>query len=69
MSHCFPTLYQRSSGNVKVELDPFNHAIKAYLKGQQMLIHLLQQQKSDLASLNAQIDKKDADKLKTVSAD
>ena len=34
-----------------------------------MLIHLIQQQKSDLGSLKAEVDKIDIDKLKTVHPD
>ena len=34
-----------------------------------MLIHLSQQQKSDLASLKAEVDKIDINKLRTIHAD
>ena len=51
MSRYFPKPWERSDGNVKVELGLSNYATK-----------------SDLASLKAEVDKVDIDKLKAVPA-
>ena len=68
MSHYFPKLYECSSGNVKVELNLRNYAIKADLKGATSVDTSNLAAKLDLASLKTQVNKIDVDKLKTVPA-
>ena len=57
MSLYFPQPYERFGGNVEIELYLSNYETKADWKG------------ADLATLKAQVDKLDVDKLKTVPTD
>ena len=65
----FPKPYEHSGGNLKVELDLFNYAIKRNLKGATPADTSNLASKSDLASLKAEVHKIDVDKLKTAPAD
>ena len=65
MSTYFPP-YKSSSNNIKVELDLTNYATKADLKNQ---LSSSFARKTNLAALKTEVDKIDADKLKTVPAD
>ena len=65
----FPKPYDRFGGNVKVELDVSNYATKADLKEAIGADASNIATKSDLASLKAEIDKLDVDKLKAASVD
>ena len=69
MSQYFPRPYERSIRNVKVELDLSNYATKADLKGATGADISNLAVKSNLASLKAEVDKIDIDKLKAVTAD
>ena len=69
MSRNFPKPYDRFGGNVKVELDLSNYGAKADLKGATGADTSNLAAKSDLASLKAETDKIDIDKLKTVPVD
>ena len=66
MSQYFPKPYDRFGKNGKVELNLSNYAIKADLKGAAGVDTSKLAAKSDLASLKAEIDKIDVDKLKIV---
>ena len=57
MSEYFPKPYKYFGGNVKVELDLSNYSAKADLKGATGVDKSNVAAKSDLASLNAQVDK------------
>ena len=65
MSTYFPP-YKSSRNNIKVELDLTNYATKADLKNQ---LSSSFARKTNLAALKTEVDKIDADKLKTVPAD
>ena len=65
MSQYFPKPYERSDGDIKVELYPPNCATKDDLKGVTSNLAT----KSDLATVKAVVDKIDIDKLRTVPAD
>ena len=65
----FPKPYERSGGNLKVELDLFNYATKTNLKGATPSDTSNLASKSDLASLKAEVHKIDVDKLKIAPAD
>ena len=68
MSRYFPKPWERSDGNVKVELDLSNYATKANLKGGTRFDISNLAAKSDIASLKAEADKVNIDKLKVVPA-
>ena len=68
MSIYYPP-YRSSSNNIKVELDLANYATKTDLKN---IIHVDVSSfasKTNLAALRTEVDKIDADKLKTTHAD
>ena len=67
MSQYFPKLYGRFGRNVKAELDLSNYA--TYLKGATGDDTSNVAAKFDLASLKAELNKIDVDKLRTVSVD
>ena len=69
MSQYFSKTYEFSGRNIKVDLDLFNYAKKAYLKGETGIDTSMLLSKTNLASLRTKIDNLDVDKLKTVSAD
>ena len=69
MSQYFLKLYERSSGNINVNLDLFNYATKANLKGEAGVNTSNLAEKSDLAILKAELYKIDVGKLKTVTAE
>ena len=64
MNQCLPEPYERSGGNVKVELDLTNYIERADLNGVTVVDTYNLASKSNLASLKAEVDK-----LKTVPAD
>ena len=65
MSQYYPP-YRSSSNNIKVELDLANYATKTDLKN---ITHVDFASKTNLAALKTEVDKIDADKLKTTRAD
>ena len=68
MSTYYP-LYRNSSNNIKIELDLANYATKTDLKN---IIHVDVSSfasKTNLATLKTEVDKIDADKLKTTPTD
>ena len=69
MNQYFLKLYERSSGNINVNLDLFNYATKANLKGEAGVNTSNLAEKSDLAILKAELYKIDVGKLKTVTAE
>ena len=69
MSQYFSKPYIAFEGNVKVELDLSSYAKKAELKKSTVVDTFKLAGKSDLASLKAEVDKIDVDKLKTVPVD
>ena len=68
MSTYYPP-YKRSSSNVKVELDLTNYATKTDLKNITHVDVSSFASKTNLAALKTEVDKIDADKLKTVPVD
>ena len=68
MSQYFPP-YRSSRGDIKVELDLNNYATKTDLKNVTHVDVSSFASKTNLASLKSEVDKIDADKLKTVPAD
>ena len=68
MSQYYPP-YRRPSNNIKVELDLANYATKTYLKNITHVDVSSFASKTNLAALKTEVDKIDADKLKTTSAD
>ena len=58
--------YKSSNNNVKVELDLTNYAKKTYLKNITHVDVSSFASKANLAVLKTEVDKIDADKLKTV---
>ena len=68
MSPYFPKMYERCIGNVKVELDLSNYVTKKDLKGATCVGTSSLATKSDLGSLQAEVDKTEIDKLNTVPA-
>ena len=68
MSQCYPP-YRSSSNNIKVELDLANYATKTDLKNITHVDVSSFASKINLAALKSEIDKIDADKLKTTPAD
>ena len=69
MSQYFAKPYHRFGWNVKVELDLSNYATTANLKGATGVDTSNLLAKSYLASLEAEVDKINVDKLKTVPVD
>ena len=69
MSQYFPKPYDRFNRNVKLKLDLSNFATKADLKGAAGGDTSKLAAKSDSASVKAEIDKVDVDKLKPVPVD
>ena len=67
MSYYSP--YKSSSNNVKVELNLTNYATKTDLKNITHVDVSSFASKTNLAALNTEVDKIDADKLKTVPVD
>ena len=68
MSQYYP-LYKSSSRNVKVELDLTNYATKTDLRNITHVDVSSFASKTNLAALKTEVDKIDADRLKTVSID
>ena len=68
MSQYFPP-YRSSGRNIKVELDLSNYATKTDLKNVTHVDVSSFPSKTNLASLKTEVDKIDADKLKTVLVD
>ena len=68
MSQYYP-LYRSSSKNIKVELDLANYATKTDLKNISHVDVSSFASKTNLAALKTEVDKIDADKLKTALAD
>ena len=68
MSTYYPT-YKSSSSNVKVELGLTNYATKTDLKNITHVDVSSFASKTNLAALKTEVDKIDADKLKTVPVD
>ena len=69
MSQYFPKPYRSFEGNVNVELDLSSYATKAELKNTTGVDTSKLAAKSDLASLKAEVDKIDVEKLKAVPID
>ena len=69
MSQYFPKLYKPFGGDINVKVDLSNYATKTDLKNVSHVDVSSFVLKSNLASLKTQIDKIDADKLKTVPVD
>ena len=61
--------YKSSSNNIKVELDLTNYATKTDLKNITRVDVSSFASKTNLAALKTEVDKIDADKIKTVPAD
>ena len=68
MSQYFPS-YRSPEGNIKVELNLSNYATKTDLKNVTHVDVSSFASKTNLASLKTEVDKIDADKLKTVPVD
>ena len=68
MSTYYPP-YKSSSNNIKVELDLTNYATKADLKNITHVDVSSFASKTNLAALKTELDKVDADKLKTTTID
>ena len=68
MSQYLPP-YRNHEGDIKVELDLSNHATKTYLKNVTHVHISIFASKTNLASLKTEVDKIDANKLKTVPVD
>ena len=68
MSTYYPP-YKRSSNNIKVELDLTNYATKADLNNITQIDVSSFASKTKLAALKTEVDKIDADKLKTTPVD
>ena len=68
MSTYYPP-YKSSSNNIKVELDLANYAIKDDVKNITHVDVSSFASKTNLATLKTEVDKIDADKLKTVPVD
>ena len=69
MSSQYYPPYKRSSNNIKVELDLTNYATKTDLKNITHTDVSSFASKTNLAALETEVDKIEADKLKTVPAD
>ena len=68
MSQYYPP-YKSSSNNIKVELDLANYATKTDLKNIAHVDVSSFASKTNLAALKTEVDKIDADKLKTTRTD
>ena len=68
MSQYYPP-YKSSRNNIKVELDLANYATKADLKNITHVDVSSLASKTNLAALKTEVDKIDADKLKTTPTD
>ena len=68
MSQYYPP-YKSSSNNIKVELDLANYATRTYLKNITHVDVSSFASKTNLAALKTEVDKIDADKLKTTPTD
>ena len=68
MSQYYPP-YRSSSNNIKVELDLANYATKTDLNNITHVDVSSFARKTNLAALKTEVDKIDADKLKTTPAD
>ena len=68
MSQYYPP-YKSSSNNIKVELDLTNYAAKTDLKNITHVDVSSFASKTNLAALKTEVDKIDADKLKTTAID
>ena len=68
MSQYYPP-YRSSSNNINVELDLANYATKADLKNTTHVDVSSFASKTNLAALKTEVDKIDADKLKTTPVD
>ena len=68
MSQSYPP-YRSSSNNIKVKLDLVNYATKPDLKNITHVDVSSFASKTNLAALKTEVDKIDADKLKTTRAD
>ena len=68
MSQYFPP-YRSHGGDIKVELDLSNYATKINLKNVTHVDVISFASKTNLASLKTEVNKIDADKLKTVPVD
>ena len=69
MSQYFPKPYKPFGGDINVKVDLSNNATKTDLKNVSHVDVSSFALKSNLASLNTEVDKIDADKLKTVPVD
>ena len=69
MSQYFPKPYEPFGGDINVKVDLSNYATKTYLKNVSHVDISSFALKSNLASLKTEVDKIDADKLKTIPAD
>lgn len=67
MIQYFPEPYERSTGNVKTELDLSNYATKTNLKGRTVIDTSIVTSKTDVTEQKAEIYQLDVDKLKTVT--
>ena len=68
MSQYYPT-YKSSSNNIKIELDLANYVTKTDLKNITHVDVSIFESKTNLAALKTEVDKIDADKLKTAPTD
>ena len=68
MSQCYSP-YRSSSNNIKVELDLANYATKTDAKNITHVDVSSFASKTNLSALKTEVDKKDADKLKTTPVD
>ena len=69
MSNYFRRHYERFDGDISVKVDLFNYATKTDLKNVSHVDASSFALKSNLARLKTEVDKIDADKLKTVPVD
>ena len=69
MSGYFPRRYKRFDGDISFKVDLYNYATKTDLKNVSHVDVNSFALKSNLASLKTEVDKIDADKLKTVPVD
>ena len=69
MSQYFPKPYETFRGDINVKVDLSNYATKTYLKNVSHVDVCSFALKSNLASLKTEVDKIDADKLKSVPVD
>ena len=69
MSHYFPKSFRSFEGNINVKVDLSNYAIKMDLKNITQIDTWSFALKTNLASLKAEVDKIDIDKLAPVPVD